>query len=198
MLGVAAFDLLLGTAGLHVPRYASACFPAAMLLLGYLFSRMRTLPGWVAAGILIATWIPINREVFFGPSRPMNNMPLIAQEIERELGPGDLVVVHSIPSGVPGLARYLEPDVEILSWIPRLKEPSFDDIETILAGRCRVALVSANTQEPSSRMDVWLAEHATLEEERNLGWLTGMRIYELNQARPASSPPCRAAEPARG
>jgi len=79
--------------------------------------------------------------------------------------PGDLVLVHSIPSGVVGLARYLEqagvdPEVGYAAWVGQLGQRRADDLPALSGGASRVYLVSIHTvgDEPVARE--WFEAHA--------------------------------------
>jgi len=77
--------------------------------------------------------------------------------------PGDVVVVHSIPAGVVGLARYVKRDIPIVSWVEPLglrQVPS--DLPLLLAGNRRVALVKVHDLHLPSAVEAWLREHARL------------------------------------
>ena len=60
----------------------------------------------------------------------------MAAEVGAWAGPGDLVLVHAIPSGVLGIARYLEADVPMAAWVGQLGRRRVpEDLDGMLAGR---------------------------------------------------------------
>jgi hypothetical protein len=69
----------------------------------------------------------------------------VAADLSRTALATDLVIVHSIPSGVIGLARYLDPRVELAAWVEQLAvRPLPEDAERLLEGRRQVTLVRAH------------------------------------------------------
>jgi hypothetical protein len=72
------------------------------------------------------------------------------------------VVVHSIPSGVIGLSRYLRRDLPLAVWIEPLGLRQPDDLAGLLAGRRRVALVQVHNIGQPSPAEPWLREHRRL------------------------------------
>ena len=161
--GPLAFDLLRGSSASLYPRYAVLGLPMGMLLgataLAGLPPRTRTA---LLAGVL-ATWSPGLRVLFFEPSRPAHRLPEVAERLTAWRAPSDLVIVDSIPSGVIGVARYLEAETPLLSWVPQLGVRDPRELEGWLAERCRAALVQVHDLgEPSPALD-WLRAHASLE-----------------------------------
>ena len=53
------------------------------------------------------SWIPGLRAIYTEPSRANEPFRQVAGFLGREATAGDVVIVHSIPSGVIGLARYM-------------------------------------------------------------------------------------------
>ena len=80
----------------------------------------------------------------------------------------DVVVVHSIPSGVLGIARYAEKPIMLFSWVGQLKQRRVpDDIESLLAGG-RIVLIKLHAVgEPAPEED-WLRDHAMVGTPSNL------------------------------
>ena len=94
--------------------------------------------------------------------RPNQPYVLLDARLEAWARPGDVVLVHSIPSGVVGVARYLTRDVPIVSWVTQLgtrRVPA--DLERVLRGRQRVALVRVHAL-ASDPLEPWLSAHARL------------------------------------
>jgi len=81
------------------------------------------------------------------------------------------VIVHSIPSGVLGIARYLEPDVPVAAWVGELglrRMP--DDLAALLTGRHRVALIRIHDVGEPAPEEAWLRANATvIRDERRDG-----------------------------
>lgn len=160
--GPLAFDLLQHTTTTAVPRYALAGLPAAMLLVGVGLSRLRPLPhlGWMIAILLV--WLPgIRKAVVPTVPRPSQPYRQIDDLVAARLGPDDLVIVSSIPSGVIGVARYLEPEILMASWVPQLEIREVEpDLRHLLSGRRRVALIKVTHLGANAPAEAWLRAHA--------------------------------------
>jgi len=82
--------------------------------------------------------------------------------------------VHSVPSGVIALSRYLEHDVPLAAWIEPLGLRQVPrDIERLLAGHARVALIQVHHLDQASPAEPWLRQHARLR---------GHRVYDSDRA----------------
>jgi hypothetical protein len=88
---------------------------------------------------------------------------VLAARLEAWAGPGDVVLVRSIPSGVVGLSRYLRSDIPVVAWVTQLgtrRVPA--DLERILRGRRRAALLTVHALGAADPVEPWLREHARL------------------------------------
>jgi hypothetical protein len=88
-----------------------------------------------------------------------------------QTGPSDLVLVHSIPSGVVGVARYLksqgtsEESVGFATWVGQLRQRRVpESLHRLAAGRRRIILVKVRDMGEPAPEEAWLREHATLTE----------------------------------
>ena len=111
VLGVFVFDILRGTSASYLTRYALAGLPAAMLLVSLavepLPSRARS--GFLA--LLVLAWSAGAWPLITRSARPGAAYGTLARALETRLSPSDLVLVHSVPSGVIALSRYLDPEL---------------------------------------------------------------------------------------
>jgi 4-amino-4-deoxy-L-arabinose transferase-like glycosyltransferase len=166
VLGPYVFDLLRHTGASRIPRYVLSGLPAAMLLASLAIRQLRPQHRVAFVGLVLAGWTaglwPIVRQ----PSRPGAVYRALASELERWAGPGDLVLVHSIPSGVIGLSRYLERDLALAAWIEPLGLRQPEDLATLLAGHRRVALVQVHNVGQPSPAEPWLRAHGRLADRR--------------------------------
>jgi hypothetical protein len=131
----------------------------------------------VLAGTVLA-WLPGIREVANASPREWEPFPTIAARLEGWTTADDLVIVHSIPSGVIGLARYADPRTPIASWVVQLGARTVPaDVEALATGRCRVAVVRTHDLGGTapSALDGWLRAHATLDREEVLYDEAGVR-----------------------
>jgi hypothetical protein len=175
-VGPVVFDLLLGVTTSRIGRYGLAGLPAAILLVSLGTSALPRAARAVFTALLIAAWVPGYREVFREPARWWLPLPEIAALVDTwhrtaRVGSSDLVIVHSIPSGSVGVARYLKSGPPLASWTVRLKRRSTPaHLDSLLAGRCRVALVKVHDDflDPSSPVEGWLRERATFQTRDSL------------------------------
>jgi hypothetical protein len=162
--GPPIFDLLRDTTTSEIPRYAVSALPAALLLAALGLSR---LPGGAHLAVLSAillAWLPAGREAASARTpRPSQPYARLDARLETWAGPDDVILIHSNPSGVIGVARYLARDLPLASWVTRLGTRRVpDDLQVLLAGRHRVALVKIHHLGAPSPPEAWLREHARL------------------------------------
>jgi Dolichyl-phosphate-mannose-protein mannosyltransferase len=160
-VGPVVFDLWRGTFTSLIPRYALAGMPAAMLLVGVALSRVRSPLNLAFLVLLVGCWLPGIRAVFSNISRSYEPYREVAERVDAWLRPSDLVIVHSIPSGVVGIARYLESDVPVAAWVGQLGQRQVPKhMGALLRGHSRVALIKIHeVGEPAPEED-WLRVHA--------------------------------------
>ena len=157
VLGLVGFDLVRHTSASVVPRYVLAALPAAMLLAAV---GMEQLPGKWHTGFLcfvLLAWTAGLRPIVFDRARPGAAYPALAARLDRWARPNDLVLVHSIPSGVVGLSRYLSRPISVATWIEQFgSRNNPHDLDVLLAGRARVALVQVHNLGKPSLAETWL------------------------------------------
>lgn len=167
-IGPVVFDLLRGTFASLMARYALAGLPAAMLLVGLALSSLAPRANAVLLALMVCAWIPGIRAVFQNP-RAWEPYVQLGGELSDWAGADDLVIVHSIPSGVLGVTRYMRSAVPVAAWVGQLGSRRVpQDLDQLLAGRRRVAVVKVHhLGEPAPEED-WLRRHATLLDERTI------------------------------
>jgi len=169
VFGPLAFDLLRHTSASQVERYALPGLPAALLLLALALNHLSPRARVVFLLLTLLAWSPGIRDTYGEPPRPWEPFPTVATRLAAWDPAADVVVVHSIPSGVLGVARYVDPRTSIVTWVPQLGRRRVpDDAEALLAGRHRVALVKTHAMGEPSPAEAWLREHATLDHEEGL------------------------------
>jgi hypothetical protein len=176
-LGPLAFDLLQNTNVSLIARYALPGLPAGLLLVGMLISSLprRTCLAFIL--IIIFIWLPGIRGVFSMPSRPWEPYPEISKHLAAKAVPSDLIIVHSIPSGVLGVARYLQNSTQLVSWVVQLEQRRIpDDMQKLVADRCCIILIKVHHLEKVSPAEAWLRKHAKLERHEVLLYPKRMRI----------------------
>ena len=120
--GPLVFDLWRGTYTGAVMRYGIGGLPAALLLASLGVVR---LPRWGRAallGVLLLAWFMPLRTMHHNHARSNEPYARVASYIDRNAGPDTVVVMHSIPSGVTSLARYMASDTPIYAWVGQLGE----------------------------------------------------------------------------
>lgn len=173
-VGPLIFDFVRHTYTIAVPRYAIAALPAAYLLAGYgiacLGSRIRIL----VLALIIFAWSP-NLFSLYRNRLPWVPLREIAQSAFENSSSSDLVLVHSIPSGVLGVARYATGPAAMASWVGQLgNRRTPESLWQLAAGRKRIVLVKVHdVGEPAPEED-WLRANAILLHETHLG--TGLIV----------------------
>ena len=162
VLGPLALDLLRNTNVSLVARYALPGLPAGLLLAATAISRLPRKGYAIFVLLILLAWIPGTRDMFAKPSRPWEPFPEVGLHLNAWTKPDDLIIVHSIPSGILGVARYIGSNTPIASWVVQLDQRNIpDDIDSLTATRRRVALVKIHDMGQPSPAEAWLREHMT-------------------------------------
>lgn len=180
-LGPVVFDIARGTYVTAVTRYAIAGLPAALVLLAIALAHLR-LPrglGAIAGPALVRAAFALAvlaifaigvRRMYVNPARALEPTRTVGRNVAGQLQPGDLVLVHSIPTGVAGMSRYIEmyrpPDVPapaFAGWTGQLGQRRVpEDIQRLIAQKRRVIVIVVHpVGAPATELD-WLEEHALL------------------------------------
>jgi uncharacterized membrane protein len=167
-VGMAVFDNLRGTYVLAVPRYAIAGMPAAFLLVGLSLSKLRApLRAAFLVVIVLACGSGVAR-IYRNDSRVYEPFRQLGELLAEQTRISDLVIVHSIPSGVVGVARYLEQrsgsaqGVGFASWVGQLQQRRVpQDLQSLAAGRRRIILVKIHDVGEGAPEELWLEKNAT-------------------------------------
>jgi uncharacterized membrane protein len=168
-LGPVVFDWLRGTYVVAVPRYVLAGMPAAFLLVGLGLGRLpRATRAGFATLIVLACLVGL-QTIYFNNSRDYEPTRQVGHLLAGQVTASDVVIVHSIPSGVAGVARYLEQygaaarGVGFASWVGQLRSRRVpEDIQRLAAGRGRVILVKLHEVGQPAPEEEWLRQNATL------------------------------------
>lgn len=175
-LGPLMIDLARGTYMVAVPRYAIAALPAVFVVLGIALGRVRPWSRPVFVLVLLGFSLVGMRRIWLNEGRSFEPMREIAALVAPELTPGELVIIHSIPSGVIGMARYLEeyrpadgPQPVLAAWVGQLDRRRMpDDLFELIEGRQRVTVILVHdVGAPDPELD-WLFENAHLVGEREI------------------------------
>ena len=158
------FDRIMGTYTTAVPRYAIAGMPAALLLTALALGRLRPTVRLVFLVLIAMVWLPGSWTVVTHSMRSWEPFRQVASVLDAQVLGSDIVVVHSIPSGVLGIARYLKKPVTLFSWVGQLKARRVpEDIESLPAWG-RLILIKIHTVGEPAPEEAWLRAHARLSE----------------------------------
>jgi hypothetical protein len=166
--GPILFDLARGTYTSSVPRYAVAGMPAAFVLVGIALSRLGSRARWTVTGAVVLLCLLGLRSFHESPSRAAEPFREIGALLAEETTAEDLVIVHSIPSGVCGIARYIQgahrdlTGIGFASWVGQLGRRRVpDDLDTLAAGRRRIVFVDIHAVRAPAPEKDWLEAHAS-------------------------------------
>ena len=180
-LGLLAFDLVRGTHVTAVPRYAFAGVPAAFLLVGLGLASLGYRLRAIFIGLIALLCLASVRRFYAADGRSDQNYPEVAKLLFHQVDNSDLILVHSIPSGVIGIARYLErghaseTGVGFASWVGQLGRRRVpEDIEALATGRRRIILITTQEVGEPAPEKAWLEENATRVEMKRI---QGTAIY---------------------
>jgi hypothetical protein len=161
LLAPISFDVLRGTFSSVVDRYVLAGLPAAFVLFAMCLREIPARAGIIAGFALTAIWAIGDWRVFINSSRQGEAYRQVAFRIEHESPRPDLLVLHTIPSGALGIARYLHSDIPLLTWVGQLRVRSTPgDIAQATAGAHEIILVKVHEVGEPAPEDLWLRTHA--------------------------------------
>ncbi len=189
--GPLVFDLACRSKTDLILRYAWPALPAAALLAGEAATRLAARPRQLAAAALLVIWLPAYHRLALPVPRHGDSFRETGELLRRWARPGDVVIVHSIPSGVLGLARYLGDGPRVASWVPQLRHRRVpEDAQALTAGERRAALVEVHAIGAPAPEETWLRRNASLAAAPRL---VDARIFLFDLASPtvraAGSPP---------
>jgi uncharacterized membrane protein len=165
-LGPLIFDRLMGTFTTAVPRYAIAGMPAAFLLVALALGQLRIELRAALLILILVAWLPGTWNLLTSTVRSWEPFRQIASVLDDKVGESDVVIVHSIPSGVLGVARYLEKPISLFSWVGQLQQRRVpEDIQTLAEKYNRIVLVKIHTVGDPAPEETWLRNHSDLRQE---------------------------------
>lgn len=168
--GPVVFDWMRGTYVVAVPRYALAGAPAACVLVAGAFVGLEWRWRTALLMMLFGVWALSIASIYQWRWRNGSATREVAQAVAENPQDGDLVLVHSIPSGLLGIAYYANPHAEIAAWVEQLATRRVpESIEKLIAGRSRVRFVRIHDVGASAPEEDWLRSNARVEKERKLG-----------------------------
>jgi hypothetical protein len=169
MIGLAAFDIWQHSYTRLHTRYALPGLAAAYLLIALVMAKLPTRARVISLVLLVALWMPGLQRIHATEERHNEPFAEVARSIDATRDPSDLVLVQSIPSGVIGVARYLDSGAVMSSWVSALHTRRVpEDADAMMQGRHRVFFVQIH-DEGRSALERYLRAHQHLVEERVIG-----------------------------
>jgi hypothetical protein len=168
--GPLAFDLVQHTYTVAVPRYAIAALPVAYLLAAVGLSCLGRRTRLIMLALIILAWAPNVLSIYRNQSRNWSPIREISHAACANGSPSDLILIHSIPSGVLGIARYADGPAELASWVGQLGTRRVpESLNALAAGRTRILFVKVHAVgEPAPEED-WLRANAAVFHKTRLG-----------------------------
>jgi hypothetical protein len=165
-IGPLVFDLLQHTYTISVPRYAIAALPAAYLLAGTALASLGRRFRFVALALIVIAWIP-NLLTLQRKRLPWMPVREIARFASANDSRSDLILVHSIPSGVLGIARYADGPAPLASWVGQLgNRRTPESLQKLAAGRTRIWFLKLHEVGEPAPEETWLRANAVVVEEK--------------------------------
>jgi uncharacterized membrane protein len=167
--GPAVFDLLRHTYTVAVPRYAIAALPGACLLAAVGLACLKFRTRMFMLLLIALVWAPNALSIYRLRARTFEPFREVARAVNDGDAASDLILVHSIPSGVLGIARYANGPAMIASWVGQLRNRQVPDaVNTLAAGRKRIFFVEIHeVGEPAPEED-WLRANAVVLRETRI------------------------------
>jgi len=195
VVGLVLFDIWRRTYAGAVERYVAPGLPGAVLLAAL---ALGCLPryGRVALTIVIAlACLVATRRMYLNDGRIGQHLREMAGVLSKDAGPEDVVIIHSIPSGVSGLTRYVEPRMArkgspgFVSWVGQLKQRDVDrDMPKLIEGRRRVFLIRFHEVGAAMPEGPWLEQHAKRVRKISVGYVHAL-VYEPDEGERFSATP---------
>ena len=165
-----AMDVLQHTFLANNPRYVLAALPAAYLIGGIALAGLTSRTRLLILVLIPLIWTPPLIGMFGMSARDSQPFRKVAQHLQSTAQPADLILVHSIPSGVLGVARYTKGPLEIASWVQPLGNRRVpESLQSLIAGRARVRYVKVHLLGEPLPEEEWLRAHATISGQSHSG-----------------------------
>ena len=164
------FDFVRHSYTAAFPRYVIAALPAAYLLAGAGLACLGQRTRVIMLVLIVLAWAPNVLSIYGNQSRNWQPIREISHSVCANSSSSDLILIHSIPSGVLGIARYADGPVELASWVGQLRTRRVpESIHKLAAGRTRIVFVKVHAVgEPAPEED-WLRANAVISHETRLG-----------------------------
>lgn len=168
--GPLVFDLLRHTYTVAFPRYAIAALPGAYLLaaLGFACLTFRTRIFMLLFIGLV--WAPNLLSIYRLRARTSEPFREVAHALSDGSAASNVILVHSIPSGVLGIARYAKGPSSIGSWVGQLGTRRVpESLLAMIAGKTQISLVELHQVGQPAPEEDWLRAHGEVSQEQSIG-----------------------------
>jgi hypothetical protein len=169
--GPLAFDLVQHTYTVAFSRYAIAALPVAYVLAAVGLSCLGGRTRLSMLLLIVLAWAPNVFSIYRSRSR-IYSPPIreISRAASANGSPSDLILVHSIPSGVLGISRYASGPAPLASWVGQLGTRRVpQSIHKLAAGRTRIIFVEVHDVGQPAPEERWLRTNALVFKERRVG-----------------------------
>lgn len=165
-----AVDIVQHTYTASVPRYALAALPAAYLLLAIGIGQLGDWRGVFVLLLVALFWSPALKDMYRQNSRSFEPFRQVARAAVSSDNSPDLILVHSIPSGVLGIARYSDSSATIASWVGQLGNRRVpESLPPLIEDRRRIIFINVHAVGQPAPEEEWLRTNADLIREKRAG-----------------------------
>ena len=164
-----AIDLMQHTYLVTKVRYAIAALPAAYLLVAVGLASLRSRARLLMLSLIVLAWAPHVLSIYRDPA-PWLPMREIARAASLNSRASDLILVHSVPSGVLSIARYADGTAPLVSWVAQLGNRQVpDSLQLLAAGRKRIVFAKVHDIGAPAPEEEWLRRNAIVSKVMQFG-----------------------------
>jgi uncharacterized membrane protein len=170
-------DLMRRTYFANNPRYTIAALPAAYILAGMGLACLSRRIAVLVVVLVLVSWGTAILKVYRLESRVGERFRLAAQVFALDPTPSDAIIVHSIPSGVLGVARYCSKTTPIAAWVQQLGQRTVpQSIASLVRGKSRIFFVLVHPLGEPVQEEQWLRQRSIVSQD---GWTERTKIVEF-------------------
>jgi uncharacterized membrane protein len=167
----------------NVPRYAFAALPAAYLLAAIGLRCLSRPIRLTLLTLVVMTWTVPLLNVYRQHSRKLEPFREVAYAVSSGGNGSDSILVHSIPSGVLGIARYANGSAMIASWVGQLGTRRVpDSLPALIGGSTQVWLTKLHEVGQPAPEEEWLRSNGEVLTEKRIGAAKIIRFAPKNAA----------------
>jgi uncharacterized membrane protein len=171
-------DVLQGTFVANHARYVFAGMAAAYLLVAVMLAHLGFQARVFVLFLVALLWASPLVNIYRKQWRGRQPFRQVARAVIKTGNTSDLILIHSIPAGVLGLARYLDGPVQLASWIQQLGTRRVpESLHSLVTGRQRILFVRVeHALRESKPEEDWLRANARMVEEKHFESVTVMEF----------------------